>query len=316
MSSCRSCEWTILGFCAMAKDTEQLVKFLILHHVLLESWWCSSCGELCRRDLSTFTFRCDRRHVFRDAHRCRRRWRCHFSRSMFVGTWFERSHMSVSEVCQMNCLWLNLLYPRMSRIHSEIGISLTSVQKWSWFCREVCIFWLSRQSEILGGPGVVVEIDEAKFRTRTYNRDRWTGEQWFFVGFECGSKKCFLVSVPSRESDMLLEVVREWIHPGTTVVSDCWKAYDCLSSEGFVHESVNHLKNFVDPSTRAHAQNIGKTWREVRGRSPRFGRKNKHTVGHLAEFTFKRKYSDYLERVHAFFTAVGQLYSPAPQHSG
>ena len=314
--SCRSCEWTILGFCAMARDMEQLVKFLILHHVLLESWWCGSCGELCRRNLSKFTFRCDRQHVRYDARRRRRIWRCRYYRSMFTGTWFERSHLSVSEICQMNCLWLNLRCPRQLYICSEIGIGPATAAKWFWFCREVCIFWLSRQSEVLGGPGVVVEIDEAKFRKKSYNRDRWMGAEWFFVGFECGSKKCFLVSVPSRGSNMLLEVVREWIHPGTTVVSDCWKAYDCLSSEGFVHESVNHSKNFVDPDTRAHAQNIGKTWREVWGGIPRFGRKEKHGVGYLAEFTFKRKYADYRERVHAFFTAVGQVYSPAPQQSG
>jgi len=38
-------------------------------------------------------------------------------------------------------------------------------------------------------------------------------------------------------------------------------------------------------------------------------------VGYLAEFLFKHKYADYRERVHAFFTAVGRMYSPAPQKS-
>ena len=110
-----------------------------------------------------------------------------------------------------------------------------------------------------------------------------------FGGFERGSKKCFLVPVPSRGT----EVIKEWIHPGTTVVSDCWRAYDCLSSKGFVHESVNYSKNLVDPDSRAHTQHIERTWREVRGRIPRFGRKEKHMVGYLAEFLFKRQYSDY-----------------------
>ena len=235
---------------------------------------------------------------------------------MFTGTWFQRSNLSVSKVCQMNCLWLNIRCPRQFFTLSEIGVSVNSVVRWSWFCREVCIFWLSRESEVLGGPGVVVEIDEAKLGMRKYYRDGWMDQHWFFVGFECGSKKCFLVSVLSRGPDVLLDVVRRWIQPGTTVVSDCWKVYDCLSSEGFVHESVTQSKNFVDPSTRAHAQNTGRAWWEVQGGIPRFGRKEKHTVGYLAEFMFKRKYADYRERVHAFFTAVGQLYSPAPQQSG
>ena len=93
---------------------------------------------------------------------------------------------------------------------------------------------------------------------------------------------------------MLLEFIKEWIHPGTTVVSDCWRACDCLS---FVHESVNHSKNFVDPDSRTHTQNIERTWREARGGIPHFGRKEKHMVGYLAEFLFNRKYS-YRPRVH------------------
>ena len=200
-------------------------------------------------------------------------------------------------------------------IQKEIEVSPHTVVDWSSFCREVCLFWLEKERVILGGPGVVVEIDEAKLGKRKYNRGRWIDGQWVFGGFERGSKRCFVVPVPSRGSDVLLEVIKQWIRPGTTVVSDCWKAYDCLSLEGFVHESVNHSKNFVDPTTGAHTQNIERTWREVRGGIPRFGRSQKHMAGYLAEFLFKRKYSDYLERIHAFFIAVGQLYSPAPQQS-
>jgi len=85
--------------------------------------------------------------------------------------------------------------------------------------------------------------------------------------------------VPSRGSDVLLDIIKQWIRPGTTVVSDCWKAYDCLSSEGFVHESVNHSKNFIDPQSGAHMQNTERTWREVRGGIPRFGRSEKHMAG-------------------------------------
>jgi len=313
--SCSSCQWTIINFCAMAQDIEQLLNFLVLHHVLLDSWWCESCGELCRKDLANFTFRCDRRHVRRDSRRRRQAWRCHYYRSMFTGTWFARSHLSISKVCQLNCLWLNLPYPRQFIIKTEIGVSVPTVVDWSSFCREVCIFWLEKESVVLGGPGVVVEIDEAKLGKRKYNRGRWIDGQWVFGGFERGSKNCFLVPVPSRGSDVLLDIIKQWIRPGTTIVSDCWKAYDCLSSEGFVHESVNHSTNFIDPQSGAHTQNIERTWREVRGGIPRFGRSQKHMVGYLAEFLFKRKYSNYPERVHAFFTAVGQLYSPAPQQS-
>jgi len=41
---------------------------------------------------------------------------------------------------------------------------------------------------VLGGPGVVVEIDEVKFGKRKYNWGRWLDGQWVFGGFERGSK--------------------------------------------------------------------------------------------------------------------------------
>ena len=37
--------------------------------------------------------------------------------------------------------------------------------------------------------------------------------------------------------------------PGTTIISDCWKSYNCLNNEGFQHLTVNHTYNFVDPDT-------------------------------------------------------------------
>ena len=52
--------------------------------------------------------------------------------------------------------------------------------------------------------------------------------------------------------------------PGTTVISDCWKAYDCLSEEGYHHLSVNHSLNFVDPDTGAHTNTIENTCMQVK----------------------------------------------------
>jgi len=64
----------------------------------------------------------------------------------------------------------------------------------------------------------------------------------------------FLVPVPTRDSDTLLTVIKQWIRPGTTIVSDCWRAYDCLSLEVFVHQRVNQSQNFVDLVSGAHSK--------------------------------------------------------------
>ena len=97
-------------------------------------------------------------------------------------------------------LWLVLKHPTFDMC-LELSISKKSVIDWSSVCREVCQFWLEQRSEVLGGPGIVVEIDEAKIGHRKYNRGRWVEGFWIFGGYERGTGQTFLVLVPSRDSE-------------------------------------------------------------------------------------------------------------------
>ena len=100
-------------------------------------------------------------------------------------------------------------------------------------------------SEKVGGDGAVVEMDESKFGKRKHNR----GDSVVFGGVERRSGKVFLVAEHDRSQETLLSVIKEWIKPGTSVYSDCWKSYDCLTDEGFEHLKVNHSLTFVDPDS-------------------------------------------------------------------
>lgn len=93
-------------------------------------------------------------------------------------------------------------------------------------------------------------------------------------------------------------------------MSDCWGAYHTLEHEGYLHLTVNHSMQFVDPDTGAHTQTIERTWREVRGNIPRFGNKKHHLAGHLAEFIMKRRFADRAARFHEFMNLAAQLYPP------
>jgi len=60
-----------------------------------------------------------------------------------------------------------------------------------------------------------VEIDEGKFDRRKYHRGHAVG-QWMFGGVQRGSNKCFLVPVEKRDKDTLLNIIKNYIIPGTT----------------------------------------------------------------------------------------------------
>ncbi|XP_032684343.1 uncharacterized protein LOC116850320 [Odontomachus brunneus] len=130
-----------------------------------------------------------------------------------------------------------------------------------------------------------------------------------FGGYERESRKIFIIPVQDRTEDTLLQCIKECILPGTTVISDCWKSYNCLNSEGFQHLTVNHSYNFVDPETGAYTQHIERVWREVRGNIPRYGIRSDHFIVYLSEFLFKRVHSR-LERIEVFFDIIAEMYPP------
>jgi len=144
------------------------------------------------------------------------------------------------------------------------------VVDWSSYCREVLIFLTIKTSQVIGGPNIVVEIDEAKFGKRKHNVGRIVQGQWVFGGIERDNpEKCFLVPVPDRKSNTLISRIEEYIRPGSIRMSDCWKAYNLIDNARFLHLQVNHTYNFIDPETGAHTQNIERMWREVRATIPR-----------------------------------------------
>ncbi|GFX27200.1 DUF1758 domain-containing protein [Trichonephila clavipes] len=66
----------------------------------------------------------------------------------------------------------------------------------------------------------------------------------------------FLVAVHNRTKETLIGLIQEWIKPGTTIYSDCWKSYATLGQVGYNHLTVNHSLNFVDPVTNCHTNTI------------------------------------------------------------
>ena len=87
---------------------------------------------------------------------------------------------------------------------------------------------------------------------------------WVFGGIERETKNCFLTSVEDRSADTLVPIIKQHVLPGTIIISDCWKAYSRLTEEGYVHQTVNHSKEFVNRETGAHINTIESTGLESR----------------------------------------------------
>ncbi|XP_076626861.1 uncharacterized protein LOC143344575 [Colletes latitarsis] len=161
--------------------------------------------------------------------------------------------------------------PKKKFFQNELEISSTTEVDWTSFCRQLYLLWTEKHSVPIGGENEIVEVDEAKIGKRKFNKGRLLTGQWIFGGIE----------------------------RSTTIISDCWKAYDCLNKEGFRHLRVNHKINFVDPETNTQLQNIERVWREERANIPKYETRQIHYVGYLVEFFFRRQY-DFNNRIMKF----------------
>jgi transposase-like protein len=153
------------------------------------------------------------------------------------------------------------------------------------FCRETMLVFLERSSVKIGGPNKTVEIDESKFGRRKYHRGHPVEGQWVFGGVERESGETFLVPVPDRTADTLMTIIRDWIEPGTTVISDSWAAYRDLGSQGYTHRTVNRSIQFVNAETGDHTNTIRSTWRSVKVFLGQYNREEDYEY-HLAHYMF------------------------------
>ena len=176
-------------------------------------------------------------------------------------------------------------------VRKWVGVNKNTVVDWFNFCRELCAVYMDdNASEKIGGVGKVVEIDESKFGKRKYNRGRMREGQWVLGGVERGTDKVFMQIVPSRDAATLLPIITANVEPGTEIHTDEWRSYATLNVQGYVHNSVNHSIQFVNPANGAHTQSIECTWAHAKKKYKRMHGTSKPLFAtYLIEFIWRRK---------------------------
>lgn len=264
----------------LAQDLKLLIEFLF-EVGLLKAAVCKKCGSGMKQKLK-------KSYSDGSAYVCRKMVggnQCNTELSIRNNSWFSKSKLKLFEILLIS--YEILRGTKTGRIAEEYGFASTTLADWRQFINEVILNYIEENSEKVGGDGVVVEIDESKFGKRKYHKGHRVEGQWVFGGVERGSGRVFLVAVHDRCEETLLSVIKEWIKPGTSVYSDCWKSYDCLTDEGYEHLKVNHSLTFVDPDTGCHTNTIESTWRHVKATLPTYNRKADFKF-YLAMYMFRK----------------------------
>ncbi len=72
------------------------------------------------------------------------------------------------------------------------------------------------------------------------------------------------VRVKDRTSAILLAVVKHYVADGSLIWINQWSGYRALSNNGFLHETVNHSEQYVEPGTGCNTKGVEHFWRECK----------------------------------------------------
>ncbi len=85
--------------------------------------------------------------------------------------------------------------------------------------------------------------------SRNY-RNRVSGP--WVVGIYLNKFNIRFIEVKDRTVATLTKVIKEYVAEGSVIVTDQLAGYNMLEKDGYIHFTVNHSKNYVDPDTESH----------------------------------------------------------------
>ncbi|KFD50685.1 hypothetical protein M513_08492, partial [Trichuris suis] len=222
------------------------------------------------------------------------RWRCHRAQcrkqvSLRDGTRLEGTRLEFSKMVRFVHAW-SRKYGTTDFCKNMLGMTAQAVTKWKSRIREIAAQSLLWSPLRIGGLGFIVEIDESLFSKSKGHRGRAYPQQWVLGGVCRETGQCYLVPVEDRSGDTVLPIIRDHVRPGTTIMTDKWRAYNGLSRVGYTHLQVNHSENFVDPETGCHTQTIEPLWAQLkRGNKLSCGTQRTLLQSYLHEFMWRRR---------------------------
>jgi transposase-like protein len=260
-------------------DEEKCIEFLLQHSIIYSSVQCQACGAETRREKKRWV--------------CKK-YACRKAISIFASSFFANTRLKCSEVMLLCYLWL--IKASYQVILAATGHSSITVSEYSKYCRQMVAEILDDEDMHIGGPGVVVEVDESKLGKRKYHRGHRVEGIWILGGVErTEQRKVFVEPVPDRSASTILDVLSRHILPGSIIHTDMWRGYSGIEQElESLHFTVNHSEHFVDPENGTHTNTIEGTWNGMKLIIVPRNRTAKDMENRLFEFIWRRKHTNNL----------------------
>lgn len=257
--------------------------------------WCIETGLLrhqpeCRQHRVLRTLRLNRGSYF---WRCRQ---CHDVITVTAGSIFEGGKLPFGKVLMLAYSFSKASYYDEARSacifdRSDLPLADLTIARWFELFRD-CIISAARDlasnlPSRIGGPGIIVQVDEALIGRRKYNRGRAMEGTWV-VGMIDSNGELHIEICPRRDRATLHALSQRSVLPGSDIHTDGWRAYQGLENLGYDHHVVNHRHEFV-AAAGTHTQRIEAQWRALRRMFTPGGQRHGHMADYLIEYMWRRK---------------------------
>jgi transposase-like protein len=173
----------------------------------------------------------------------RRAYQCQWCANQLyptAGTPFDRTRTSLRDWFYVMFLFTTTRNGvAAKRVQREIGVTY----KTAWrMCHQVRQYMAALDSDDpLGGPGCIVEVDEAHIGGRARgSKGRHAGNKPTVLGMLERGGELITRVVPDVRRHHLIPVIEEHILRGTHIHTDSLRSYDPLGNYGYRHSTVRH----------------------------------------------------------------------------
>ena len=255
-------------------NEDACIRFLIENELLYTAGRCPVCNDFVKMESKRY--------------RCRKK-SCRHSWSIFRGSFFGLNRLKCNEV-------MLICYLLLSKASTNTILMLTK------HCRQTIADYkghflqligtsLNEEDTLIGGNGMIVEIDETKIGKRKYHRGHRVDGCWVLVGVEhSDQRKVFVKAVPDRSASTIVNTILNHVRAGSVIRTDLWRGYSGLENYSFIHETVNHSQHFKNPLTGIHTNTVEGTNNGIKMTIPVRNRNADSIEGHLALFVWRRKH--------------------------
>ncbi|KAF7685906.1 hypothetical protein CDIK_3345 [Cucumispora dikerogammari] len=135
-------------------------------------------------------------------------------------------------------------------------------KKVEWKAIDAVIFVIRRvivprKIEKIEGIEEIVEVDETALSKSKNNKSRVVKTLWCVGGVSKETKKLFVDLTIHRDMINHDNILVKYVELDTLIFTDHWKDYLNVTNIGYLHERVNHSRNFLNPRDKSiHTQSI------------------------------------------------------------